>query len=359
MNPSSFNLWMVFFLLVAGHGFFLASFLKLKVRPSHVSGPLSLLIFLFSISLLYYVAFWMGLNESSSPFWGLILTFPTLYGPLMFLYLQKFASKGASSWHFAPFLAHLLFMTFYYLNQTRGWHFGFFSETAVVFATIGQNVSLVVYMTLLFQSIGSIPLNYQPRLKMVSWFFLGFVASFVSYYVLVLSIDFRPVHDYIVSISMSIFMYAVGYLSFNGNWDSVKTRNRGYRKSGLNETMANYYKQELLTLMKHQRPYVNGDLKLSQLADKLDISQHNLSELLNVKFGMSFPEFVNSYRIKDAQTLMQGDHSNALRLIDIAYQVGYNNKTSFSQTFKKHTGLTPSQFRTRSQPAAPESGVHK
>ena len=358
MIASSINLWMVFFLLVAGHGFFLASFLKFKARPNPAAGHLSLLICLFSISLLYYVAFWMGLTESNSPFWGLILTFPTLYGPLMFLYLEKFANKDASNWHFAPFLAHLLFMTLYYLNQTRGWHFGFFSETAAVSFTIGQNVSLVVYMTLLFKNIGNIPLNYQPRLRMISWFFLGFVASFVSYYVLILSIDFRPVHDYLVSISMSIFMYAVGYLSFNGNWDSGKTRNREYRKSGLSETMANYYQKQLLALMKHERPYVNGDLKLSQLADKLDISQHNLSELINVKFGMSFPEFLNSYRIKDAQTLMQGESNRELRLIDIAYQVGYNNKTSFSQTFKKHTGLTPSQFRTRSQQVFPENGVH-
>jgi len=64
--------------------------------------------------------------------------------------------------------------------------------------------------------------------------------------------------------------------------------------------------------------------------------------LINEHFNMTFHQFVNSYRIKEAQELLKSEEER--NIIDIAYEVGYNNKVSFNKAFKKNTDLTPSQY---------------
>jgi YesN/AraC family two-component response regulator len=78
------------------------------------------------------------------------------------------------------------------------------------------------------------------------------------------------------------------------------------------------------------------------VAEKLDTTRHNTSQLINEHFNMSFREFVNSHRIQEAKELLE--EKTELNIIDVAYEVGYNNKVSFNKAFKKDTQLTPSEY---------------
>jgi len=82
--------------------------------------------------------------------------------------------------------------------------------------------------------------------------------------------------------------------------------------------------------------------KLDLVAEKLGTTRHNASQLINEHFNMSFHEFVNYHRINDAKDLLKKEQER--NIIDIAYEVGYNNKVSFNKAFKKDTNLTPSQY---------------
>lgn len=60
---------------------------------------------------------------------------------------------------------------------------------------------------------------------------------------------------------------------------------------------------------------------------------------------MNFFEFINFYRIQDAAFLLTETDADSLQITEIAYQVGFNNRTSFYRAFKKEFGVTPSEYR--------------
>lgn len=96
--------------------------------------------------------------------------------------------------------------------------------------------------------------------------------------------------------------------------------------------------------MKEQQIYRENELGLDKLATRLGVSRHHLSQVINEQFGKNFFEYINSLRIADAQSLLQQQNDD-LHIIDIAYQVGFNNKVSFYKAFKNETGMTPTEFR--------------
>ncbi len=102
--------------------------------------------------------------------------------------------------------------------------------------------------------------------------------------------------------------------------------------------------EELTQLMKTDKPYLDPDLTLNDLAEKLEISPRELSFILNSELKLSFFNFVNKYRVKEAEQILN-DNTNKKTILEILYQVGFNNKSAFNRVFKEFTGFTPSEFR--------------
>ncbi|KMU62816.1 Transcriptional regulator, AraC family [Elizabethkingia anophelis] len=104
-------------------------------------------------------------------------------------------------------------------------------------------------------------------------------------------------------------------------------------------------KEKLLTLMKDEKPYLEGDLNLLKLSELIGISTHQLSYLLNNGFHENFFQFVNKYRVAHAKELLLSDSYYKMSVLGIAFESGFNSKTAFNTMFKKIMGITPSEFR--------------
>jgi AraC-like DNA-binding protein len=72
-----------------------------------------------------------------------------------------------------------------------------------------------------------------------------------------------------------------------------------------------------------------------------------LSQTINEQLRQSFSEFLNSYRIEEAKRRLRDPAFKHLSILGIAEDVGFNSKSSFNAVFKKHTNLTPSEFRNQ------------
>ena len=147
------NFWVILFLLAVGQGFFLAVALALKARSAPANKYLSLLLASFSLSILYYIAFWTGLTESISPLWGTILALPTFYGVLMYGFALKIDSRRLSYWHYLPFAIHLAGMSLYYGQALGWWQIDWLQPRIISLLMVMQNVLLVVYTVLYFRTI--------------------------------------------------------------------------------------------------------------------------------------------------------------------------------------------------------------
>ena len=105
--------------------------------------------------------------------------------------------------------------------------------------------------------------------------------------------------------------------------------------------------QELDELISSQQLHRNAKLKLADLAAAAGWTSHQLSRVLNERYPHGFAHYINEKRVADAQQLMlEADH---LSLEGIGYEAGFNSKSSFYATFRKHTGLTPAQFKRKAQ----------
>jgi AraC-like DNA-binding protein len=88
--------------------------------------------------------------------------------------------------------------------------------------------------------------------------------------------------------------------------------------------------------------YKDATLSLGKLASQLELSTHHLSQIINQQTQGNYFDLINQYRIQDAQQLLI---NTQMSIIDIAYEVGYNSKSSFYTEFKRRTQMTPNQFK--------------
>jgi AraC-like DNA-binding protein len=120
-----------------------------------------------------------------------------------------------------------------------------------------------------------------------------------------------------------------------------------YRKSGLDDQRLRRLRHDLESLMVDGQVYLQPDLTLPRLADRLGCSVNHLSQVINAGFGVNFFEYVNRHRVEHACTLLASADSGDVPITGIAYSVGFNANSAFYAAFRKHVGVTPDRYRRR------------
>lgn len=115
-----------------------------------------------------------------------------------------------------------------------------------------------------------------------------------------------------------------------------------YARSALAEERQVMIAEKLERLMRAERVYRDPLLSLSTLADRMAVTPNHLSQTLNDRLGQSFFDYVNQWRVKDALARIA---ETTDPLLTIAYDVGFNSRSTFNLAVKKQTGQAPSAFR--------------
>lgn len=102
-----------------------------------------------------------------------------------------------------------------------------------------------------------------------------------------------------------------------------------------------------LKAMGNGQEFFDTELNESELADRLGIKSYLLSKFLNEKLGKSFNEFINEKRIEKAKKLLEKKENQDLTIFAIAVDSGFGTESSFYSNFKKYTGMTPNQYKTK------------
>jgi len=118
-----------------------------------------------------------------------------------------------------------------------------------------------------------------------------------------------------------------------------------YRRSGLDEERALQIWGRLRALMEQEPLFLDPDLQLAVLAQRLDVSPQILSEVLGKMAGARFYDYINRLRVARAQQLLADTRRDALPVLDIAFAAGFKTKSSFNKYFKQAVGMTPSEYR--------------
>ncbi len=100
----------------------------------------------------------------------------------------------------------------------------------------------------------------------------------------------------------------------------------------------------LRELMQNQRPYLNPNLNLGDLAFMLEMRPQDLSQLLSNKLSTNFYSFINRYRVERCKSLLKDPEYSNFSMEGIAKETGFKSKSTFYARFKEFTGLTPLQY---------------
>ena len=379
-------------LLGAAQGFLLSFLIFQKHRKLYANRFLSLFMFLYSLILVQMLLNDLGYGEKIPHILLVFLGFPFLIGPLHFLYAKSLINFSAkmkkNDWlHFLPFLVvELYFLS--YLFKTDQQIQALFNKQQVNdvstlfiihnWLIIIQGMIYLIYTIIIinkyfknikniFSTIEKIKLNW---LKIITYMVI-FVLSFFMIENVLLLFDIELSDKFnLTSLLYAILIYVLGYIGFSKSeifatpelavsmrqlskydYSSTESKPNGepkYEKSGLGQQKAKQYLDSLLKLMEEKKPFRNSELTLNQLADLLSISPHNLSEVLNTQLSQNFFDFINHYRIEQAKKDLIDPKKQNLKILSIAFDAGFNSKTSFNTIFKKHTDLTPSEYRSNS-----------
>jgi len=102
------------------------------------------------------------------------------------------------------------------------------------------------------------------------------------------------------------------------------------------------YRAKLEEWMQTEKPYLNADFRLTDLQQILPLNRTYLSQLINNEYDCNFYQFVMNYRIEEAKRLMR-EHPD-MKLMDVAEQSGFASAVTFSRTFAKETGYSPTEW---------------
>lgn len=171
-------------------------------------------------------------------------------------------------------------------------------------------------------------------IELLSWLF-----SYVPYF---LNIEYSL--DLTMSLNGVLILY-FGYFGIKQSLivKSIEKKDK-YKKASMDKALTTTLKDQLITYMEGEKPYLDDELNIYKLSTALNISSHNLSQLLSLEVKKSFYDFVNEYRVKEFQEQIQSGKNKQYTLLAISMDCGFSSKSTFNRIFKKVTDMTPTQY---------------
>jgi AraC-like DNA-binding protein len=282
-----------------------------------------------------------------------------LWGPLMYFYIksqvkQDFKFKFSNTVHLIPFtLAAILIISNHYISSSHLIHNCFVYYSFIYF------LLLFAYNFYAFLLLS----KYQHRLKdrysfeikqdlvWLKFVLYGYIiACTVSLTALFLD-KFIPIPhgDYIIDILYATFLVFFNILFYRAMIQpqvliqlDEKPKHSG---TGINTSDIDKYVQGITKALNTNKCYLNSSLTLQELSNVTGISERNISQVINQHWKQNFFSFINAYRVEEAKILLNSFDQNKTTMVGIAFDSGFNSKSAFYDAFKKHTGITPTEYR--------------
>lgn len=348
-------------------GVFLAVFLLLKRGKTLINLPLASYILLMSLNLLNTLLLHEGITLSVFGFIYITELCNLVYGLLIFIYTRnqiegRMVLKRRDLWFLIPFVAYFIYYLSFYedgLYDARK-----YLSTGIEFSEhigewifeTGINIGfLVASLCILrnyhkqiresYSDLKKISLTVTRNLISICFVVYGFEALLI-----LLLLTGVPIADLYYNIIYTLFvltLFAFGYneLIYSHFVAVPMLKEEKYKKSNLKTDSSILIADNLKRYMHEQKPYLNSELTLKNLAELVGEQAHILSQVINENFEQNYYEFINSYRIEEAKRILKESAYQNYTLTAIGFEVGFNSKSAFYAAFKKSTGTTPAKYK--------------
>lgn len=352
-------------LLLILHGAFLAAVLAVYGRlHDRANLVLAALIGVASLLLLESYLGWSGTTERWGHLRGVLRPLWFLVGPLALLYVHRFLGRPAKRRDLLfvalPTLAVLSWMLPYLLQPaaakvSRWEHPGGSIGAICLYFSFSALTAWCAWRA--YRAVGDARQSPEhAALLEAPWrsAWLGLLMAVLAAYAV---LDFasasifllRGSYPQAVGVSslliLTSLLYGAGVLVVlpDGLLARAPWPGKRYERSPIPATWADKRLERLQGLMVEDKLWLDDNLSLQELATRLGVSRHVLSQLLNENLDTTFRDYVNSFRIEQAKALLL-DLSSRRSVLDVGLESGFGASATFYRAFKKHTGMTPTDF---------------
>ncbi|MGB5820659.1 MAG: helix-turn-helix transcriptional regulator [Saonia sp.] len=364
---SSFNFVDIILFLGVSQGLFLSISLRLIHNRNKSANKILSLLLLIAVLMLFGRISAFRIPEDWIWRFGVLMdTTIFLFGPLIYIYVRRLVFKEEPPFrlnglHYIPAILHLGYYFWTLSIPLTDFNTLYFSGKLNLMFFIVEAaglVSFIFYWTKTFLLIRNYPkeeekeLSYHQTIFQFLKFFLVTLLIFIGLWLTsFLSTNFlRKPFAYInyvtMWISTPIFIYVVGYFSlrqpeifrvpFQPKIKSDKNRLKPEEIQKLQKRLHYFISEEQV--------FLQPDITLKGLAEKLNTSPNNLSWLLNQIYQATFYDYINRHRIQEFIFKINREEHLNHTILALAMDVGFNSKSTFNKAFKNETGKTPSAF---------------
>jgi AraC-like DNA-binding protein len=312
----------------------------------------------------------LRLNLASFLLYFAFVPFAFLYGPSLYYFVlsvldKNFSLKKKDAVHLLPFIICFSYLAMIYhfrsaASKAQIWnaYLDQFPVPAIVIIAV-LNLLIVGYITASFLALRSHRRELEnmcstidrARLRWIRFILSGF--SFIWALDMVqfalrtvasspLVLNSAAVVLLFIFANVAVFKGLREPEVFNGAEEMPK-----YHRSRLTRLEGEGYLRRLLLAMRSEKPYLDAGLTIVKLGRRLSIPPRYLSQVINEHLKVNFYDFVNGYRVEEAKRLLDDGSHGQKNLLEILYEAGFNTKSAFNRAFKKHTGMTPSRYKSR------------
>ncbi|WP_338870817.1 AraC family transcriptional regulator [Spirosoma sp. SC4-14] len=354
-------------------GIFVTLLLNNKsVRGSRANWFLSVLLLAMSFSVLHTMFAGRVITHFAIKSYALGDPSFFLIAPLLWFYVQELTGRRVrlsfqTVAHLFPCIVSAFFSLFLthfsianplidYLNGHRSWSSGVFWFCMVV--QFSAYLFFIHKRWLTYQKLIEQEVSNTENVS-IGWvrFFMGvFLAITLTFLLMLLNVIHHGTMFWsgrTIAVIFSLSIFALGYKGILQKeiFNRPITGNQQVLPEPASETPAKKPEQQLidrlLQYMADEKPYLDPELTLSDLAKRLHISRSVLSQLINEGIGDNFYNFVNRYRVEQVKAYMNNPAMKHLNLLGLALEAGFKSKSTFNLIFKRFTGQTPSEYLKR------------
>lgn len=354
------------------YGFILLKSTKFNKLANRI---LAIILLLLSYRLTIQIMRLFGLGYYDSWYY-IMIDISWVYGALIYLYTRaqtqsnyKFSRKDLI--HFLPVIIQIICSVFVRLQnlywdgtkESLSWlgYYGYviWMNNSTIY--IVASILIIVYAFKSQKLLNSVDEKIQIDITKLAWI-KRIIKSFLVYFslvLLVLLVDlviYKSINDgsyfyftrfyyYPFFVGIAIITYWIGLEGFSRRNDPELTMKTIINPEDLERLKK--ISRKLENAMEIDKLYKDQELSLNSVAEQVNIKPYLISKSLSEIHNKRFNDFVNEYRVRELQSLLQNSNNSKYTLLSLAMDAGFNSKSSFNRAVKKQLGISPSELKVK------------
>ena len=347
--------------IIISSSFFATGLLWFSPQNKQSNRFLALLIFTIALWLIDHFLRIAHIYGQNANLYFLPIFYSFAFGPLIYFYVkslvnQSFIFQEKDYLHFIP----VLFQAGLYLFlTTKNYSFKkWYWENVHLWITYkiefdGTFISMLIYLILSIQLLRNYQIyvvnNFSEtskiRLNWLKIILIILVVLCVQWLIEIILRDFFNLYfnyDYSIQIlGIMALILAIGGIR-QANLSEVNFEEEVIQKTQIQ--VDSQILEQIKLGMDIQKLYLNPTLTLAEFAKEIKLNSKIVSQQINTGLGKSFNDFVNEYRVEEVKKRLNSPDLERLTILGIAYESGFNSKTTFNRIFKDFTGVAPRDF---------------